>query len=188
MSGSIYDRLHERRATEEQEPKTPQLEATPPPPPPRYRTNELSFVRPDGFQDKTFHVLTQSETGPSPFSIVVGRSRITDSDKLETLAQRLLHEMEHSLSEFQLIAFQGDLTVDGVPARSVEYRWRQQGKPLQQIQILFFHQDEQGAPLSMQITGTSNNPLGMTDAERRRFEQFITSIVLNRKEADEDSA
>ncbi|GLU40016.1 hypothetical protein Pssp01_41090 [Pseudomonas sp. NBRC 100443] len=71
-----------------------------------------------------------------------------------------------------------------MPARSVEYRWRQQGKPLQQIQILFFHQDEQGGPLSIQITGTSNQPLGMTAEERQCFEQFVDSVQLRREGAE----
>ena len=187
MTGSIYDRLHQRQTIEEAPSEAVAVEAEPSPPS-RYRTNELSFIRPEGFLDKTFHVLTQSETGPSPFSIVIGRSRITENEALETLAQRLLKEMEHSLSEFQLIAFQSERTLDGVPARSVEYRWRQQGKPLQQIQILFFHQDEQGVPISMQITGTSNNPLGMPQEERQSFESFVESVRLNRKEAEPDQA
>jgi len=75
--------------------------------------------------------------------------------------------------------------VDGMPGRAIEYRWQQQDNPLQQIQILFLHQDEQGEPLLIQITGTSNNPQGMTDEERQRFVQFVTSVRLRREPADD---
>jgi len=143
---------------------------------PKYQTNELSCVRPPGFQDQTFHILNHPDTG---FSIVIGRSRITREETLAALAQRLLQEMESSLSEFELILSQGG-TIAGVPGHAIEYRWQQEGKPLQQIQILFLHQDEQGEPLSIQITGTSSNPQGMIDAQRQRFWQFISSVQLRR--------
>jgi len=149
----------------------------PAPSPLRYQTNELSFLRPAGFLDQTFHILNQPQTVPSPFSIVIGRSPISDGETLEAIAQRLLREMKDSLGEFELIVFQ-EGTVDGIPGRAIEYRWQQQDKPLQQIQILFLHQDEQGDPLLLQITGTSSNPQGLTDEERQRFGQFVTSVQL----------
>jgi len=155
---------------------------TPAPSPPRYQTNELSFLRPAGFLDQTFHILNQPQTALNPFSIVIGRSHISNEETLEAIAQRLLHEMKDSLSEFELIVFQEGM-VDGVPGRAIEYRWQQQDKPLQQIQILFLHQDEQGEPLLLQITGTSSHPQGMTDEERQRFGQFVTSVQLRRESA-----
>jgi len=172
MSTNIYDLLHQQpiNTASTTPPKLAENLS-------RYQTNELSFVRPAGFLDQTFHIFSQTETGPSPFSIVIGRSRISGEDTLEELTQRLQREMEHSLSEFKLIGLQ-EGGVDNLPARAIEYSWKQQGKTLQQIQILFLHQDEQGEPLSIQITGTSSNPQGMTDEERQRFITFVTSIRL----------
>ena len=78
MRTSIYDRISEQRLREEQRLEDERLaqEAldAPPPPPERFLTNELSFVRPGGFKDKTFHVFTLTDIGPSPLSVVVGRS------------------------------------------------------------------------------------------------------------------
>jgi len=152
------------------------------PSPARYQTNELSFLRPVGFLDQTFHILSQPQTVPYPFSIVIGRSHISSEETLEAIAQRVLREMKETLGEFELIVFQ-EGTIDDMPGRAIEYRWQQQNKPIQQIQILFLHQDEQGEPVLLQITGTSSHPQGMTDEERQRFRQFVTSVQLRRETA-----
>jgi hypothetical protein len=75
----------------------------PAPPPERFLTNELSFVRPAGFKDKTFHVFTLTDIGPSPLSVVVGRSVVEGDADLETVAQQLLKELGKSLSHLQWI-------------------------------------------------------------------------------------
>jgi len=173
MPTSIDDRLHQQKSNISPITQPANSAASPR----RYQTNELSFLRPAGFLDQTFHVLSQTDTGPSPFSIVIGRSRISNGEALEILARRLLHEMQDRLSEFELLLFQ-EGTVDGIAGRAIEYRWQQQGNPIQQIQILFLHQNEQDEPLLIQITGTSNNPQGMTDEERLRFRQFVSSVQL----------
>jgi len=173
MSANLYDRLQQRPV---QAQKTS-------PPPPRYLTNELSFVRPEGFVDQTFHVLVQAETQDNPLNIVIGRGRINAKETLESMTQRLLREMEQRLDEFHLIQFQAEQAIDGVPACSVECCWRQQGKRLHQIQILFLHQDEQGEALSLQITATSNNPWGMSAEERQGFARFLSSVRLHHKAA-----
>jgi len=155
--------------------------ASPPPSTARYQTNELSFLRPAGFVDQTFHVLSQADA-EHPFSIVISRSRIAHEETLAAIAQRLLHEMQDSLGDFELIASH-EGTIDGMAGRAIEYRWQQEGKPLQQIQLLFLHQDEQGEALLIQITGTSSTPQGMSEAERQRFGQFVASVQLRRESA-----
>ncbi|MNP73654.1 hypothetical protein D3C76_1704030 [compost metagenome] len=60
----------------------------------------------------------------------------------------------------------------------MEFRWRQQGQPIHQIQVMFLHQDEHGQRLLMQITATSNNPKGMTETEREAFTQVISSFEV----------
>ena len=47
-----------------------------------------------------------------------------------------------------------------------------------QLQLIFLHQDEHQQPLLMQITGTSNNPKGMTSEERRQFDALVETIEL----------
>ncbi|GLU40002.1 DcrB-related protein [Pseudomonas sp. NBRC 100443] len=184
MTENIYDRLQRYRKSEtESNEVTEELQA---PAPPRFHTNELSFVRPTGYLDKTFHVLTQSETGPSPFSIVIGRSTVQHEDELEIVAQRLLTEVENSLPNFSLIEPLAETTIAGTDARSVEYRWRQQGRPVHQLQVLFMHKDELDNLLLLQITGTSSNPLGMTEEEKDSFRAFLASIELASNQQDSE--
>lgn len=182
MRTSIYDRISEKRIREEQRLETERLEQealdAPPPPPERFQTNELSFIRPAHLKDKTFHVFTMTDMGPSPFSFVVGRSPIESGADLETMAQRLLGELKKSLSHVEWIEPLTPVQVAGFDARRVEFRWRQQGQPVHQVQLMFLHRDEHQQGLLMQITGTSNNPKGMTTEERCRFDELIASLEL----------
>jgi hypothetical protein len=185
MRGNIYDRISERREREERlERERLEKEALDalPPPPKFFLTNELSFRRPENIKDKTFHVFTLTDIGPSPFSLVVGRSPAELDADLETLAQQVLDEVQKSLSHLHWIEPVSPLEIAGVEARRVEFRWRQQGKPVHQVQLIFLHQDEYGRPLLMQITGTSNNPKGMTSEERRAFEEVVSSLELRKPE------
>lgn len=78
MRRNIYDRLSERREREEcleRERLEEEARNAEPPPPERFLTNELSFIRPENLKDKTFHVFTLTDIGPSPFSFVVGVRR-----------------------------------------------------------------------------------------------------------------
>lgn len=178
MSGNIYDRISERRKREEQEQQERELEEKMAAERARYLTNELSFVRPDNLKDKTFHVFTLTDVGPSPFSLVVGRSPVESEADLETLTQQLVDEIEKSLSHFQWVVPTTPATVAGIAARRLEFRWRQQGKPVHQVQLIFLHEDELTHPVLMQITGTSNDPKGMTDPERTAFEKLVETAQL----------
>lgn len=73
--GSLFDRISEARIREEkrlEEERLIQEALDAIPVPERFQTNELSFIRPEGFKDKTFHVFTLTDLGPSPFSVVIG--------------------------------------------------------------------------------------------------------------------
>ena len=176
---SIYDRIFERREEQERiENERVAQEEMKPPAPQRFQANELSFVRPESLRDKTFHVFTLTEFTPSPFSLVIGRSLAARDASLETLAQKLLGEVEKTLSHLQWIEPVTPTEVAGLEARQAEFRWRQQGRPIHQIQVMFLHQDEHGQRLLMQVTATSNNPKGMTQIEREAFTEVITSFEL----------
>ncbi|MNJ38040.1 hypothetical protein D3C77_328780 [compost metagenome] len=189
---SIYDRISEKRIREEQRLEKERLEQealnVEPPPPERFQTNELSFVRPANLKDKTFHVFTMTDIGPSPFSFVVGRSPVAADADLETLAQNLLGELKKSLSHVEWIEPVTPVEVAGLDARRVEFRWRQQGQPVHQLQLIFMHHDEHQQPLLMQITGTSNNPKGMTAEERRTFDAMVETLELRYPPEDEPEA
>ena len=191
MRRNIYDRLSERREREERlerERLEEEARNAESPPPERFLTNELSFVRPENLKDKTFHVFTLTDIGPSPFSFVVGRSPVEPDADLETLAQQLLGELKKTLSHVQWIEPVSPVEVAGLEARRVEFRWRQQGQPVHQVQLIFLHQDEHKRPLLMQITGTSNSPKGMTAEERSAFDRLVESLQLRYLPVNEGDA
>jgi hypothetical protein len=91
----------------------------------RFQTNELSFVRPESFKDKTFHIFTLTDLGPSPFSLVISRSVVAADTDLETVAQQLLAELEKTLAHLGWVEPLFPTMAAGVDARQVEFRWRQ---------------------------------------------------------------
>ncbi|WP_024658108.1 DcrB-related protein [Pseudomonas syringae USA007] len=179
--GSLFDRISEARIREEkrlEEERLIQEALDAIPVPERFQTNELSFIRPEGFKDKTFHVFTLTDLGPSPFSVVIGRSVVDQDENLESMAQQLLTELGKTLSHLDWLEPLFPTQVAGIDARQVEFRWRQQGQPVHQLQLIFLHRDEQGQTLLMQITGTSNNVSAMTPEERAAFFSIVETLEL----------
>jgi hypothetical protein len=179
---NIYDRLYDIRIAQEAEAKRLQEEqealAALPPPPERFQTNELSFARPIHLKDKTLHVFTETDEGPSPFSVVIGRTFIDSGADLETVAQRLLADLQKTLAHLEWDEPLASARVAGVEARRMAFNWRQQGVPVYQVQVLLLHHDEHVQPTLVQITGTSSNPRGMSLEERAIFDALIESVEL----------
>lgn len=179
MRTSIYDRISEKRIREEKRLEEERLkQAAMAPTPERFQTNELNFIRPTGFKDKTFHIFTLTDIGPSPLSVVIGRTVVAEGSDLEILAQELLADLKRALSHLEWIEHLAPAEAAGVQARRMEFKWRQQGQPVHQIQIVFLHLDELRQPLLMQVTGTSNNPKGMTPEEKSLFWALVASLEL----------
>ncbi|ORL62995.1 DcrB-related protein [Pseudomonas putida] len=181
MRGNIYDRLSERRKSEErlkQERLDVEVLCPAPQPQERFLANEISFVRPSDLKDKTFHVFAFADEGPSSLSVVIGRSRVANDTALEVLTQQLLADLNRSLSHLQWIDYPAPAKIAGVEARRLEYKWRQQGRLVHQIQFLFIAQDECGFDLLMQVTATSNDPKGMPLKERELFGSIVDSLQI----------
>jgi hypothetical protein len=179
---NIYDRLYEIRIAKEAEAKRLQEEqealAALPPLPERFHTNELSFARPKHLRDKTLHVFTVTDEGPSPFSVVIGRTLIEPEADLETVAQRLLADLQKTLAHLEWDEQLGAAQVAGIESRRMALNWRQQGVPVHQVQVLLLHHDEHLQPILVQITGTSSNPRGMSAEERASFDALIETVEL----------
>lgn len=180
----FYDRISEARIREEkriEEERLAQEALDAIPPPERFNTNELSFLRPHNFRDKTFHAFTLVDKEPSPFSLIIGRTVLTTDIDLESVAQQVLAELGKKLSHLEWIEPLFPISVAGIEARQVEFKWRQQGQPVHQLQLIFLHRDELGQTLVMQITGTSSNVGGMTPEERTTFLSVVETLELRNK-------
>ncbi|NRB57934.1 MAG: DcrB-related protein [Salinicola sp.] len=176
---SIFDNLHKRKDLEREEEDRTVLEEEEipdPGPPPRFHANELSFERPEGMQDGTWHVLSDNLNGPG-FSIVIGRAQVPSDQTLESLAQQVLKQLTESADPtFTKPLY--ELDIASVPARRMQFSRRQQGTLVHQDQVLLLTEDERQTPLLVQFIATSANPTGLTSDEKQRFEDFLASIEL----------
>ncbi len=119
-----------------------------------YYTNELVFDLPDQLKDKTFHIFSLSDDGPSEFNLVISRSGIDQDESLESYGIRLKAEMEKALPKFQSIS-SGVIVVAGISCWGMDYRWLNEGQWLHQRQANLFHQHAPGQRQVVQITATA---------------------------------
>lgn len=186
---SIYDLLHERKAAEDaaeakEEVETVEQEEEVELPPSRFQSNELSFVRPDGMQDATWHVLADNPLKPG-FTIVMGRTPVGENDDLETLAQQVQDQLSAS-AEPEFTQHLHVISVGGRDARRMKFSRRQQGSLVHQDQVLLLARDENDTPLLVQFIATGNTPSGMTVAERSRFEDMLATVEFRGEVAKGD--
>jgi hypothetical protein len=152
------------------------------PAPDRYRTNELSFDLPPGLKDKTHHVFTITDSGPSPFTVVISHSPIEPEDTLEAIAKRLVLELGRSLQQFRSIRQPEPIEVAGQTGCLLEYSWVQQGVKMQQKQVCLLHETLEKRQL-IQIAATSTDQGNQGLAWTHRFEQIVATVQLRPQEA-----
>jgi hypothetical protein len=142
-----------------------------------YFTNELSFDLPEALKDKTHHIFSLTDDGPSPFNLVISRHPIGDEDTLESYGRRLTAELQQALPKFDLIGT-STILVAGQTGWGLEYRWLNQGQWLHQRQATLFHQADSGARLAVQFTATV--PGDFSDRWKQEFAAILGSIRLRR--------
>lgn len=135
-----------------------------------YHTNELMFELPANLKDKTHHIFSLTDEGPSPFSLVISRHPIGEEETLESYGQRLASELGQSLPRFELIGSRL-IFVAGRSSWGLEYRWLNQGQWLHQRQAILFHQVKAGERLAVQVTATVAGEFS------ERWKQAFTAIL-----------
>jgi hypothetical protein len=142
-----------------------------------YLTNELSLELPAGLKDKTHHIFTLTDEGPSPFNIVIARNPVAEDETLESYGNRMVAELQRALPEYRLME-RGQTVVDKEPALRLQYRWLNQGVPMKQTQVSVFHTASPQLRQVIQITATTAND---TSAEWDRvFDDVIASTRLRK--------
>lgn len=145
-----------------------------------YHTNELIFDLPEILKDKTHHIFTVSEEGPSPFNLVISKLDVGLEDTLESYGARLAAEVAKALPNFQLIG-SGLIMVAGQPSWGLEYRWQNQGQWLHQRQASLFQYPEPGRKQAIQVTATVAGEF--TDEWKQMLSLILGSIRLRQSEA-----
>ncbi|CUI03126.1 DcrB-related protein [Massilia antarctica] len=153
-----------------------------------YRTNHATFEMPAQLKDKTMHMFTLSDNGPSEFCVVISHADAQAEDTLDNFAERLLAELGKALPDFQLDD-SGERAIDGTPAVELAYRWRNDSNLMHQRQVIVLLPGAgAGSQQAMMIAATCFQ--AFSTQWRAAFEGMLVSVRLrhNAPLAGNDSA
>jgi hypothetical protein len=88
-----------------------------------YQANEFTTTLPEGLKDKTVHIFSLTEDGPSPLAVIVTRERPQEGETLEAYVARQTQLLQKRLPLFRVLA-RRDATIDGQPAAQLDYAWQ----------------------------------------------------------------
>jgi hypothetical protein len=100
-----------------------------------YHADHATFALPAQLKDKTMHMFTLRDDGPSEFNVVVSHADVKPDESLDQFGDRLAKELTRALPRFQLKALTGR-RVDGAPALELAYSWRNEAGTMHQRQII----------------------------------------------------
>ncbi len=143
-----------------------------------YYTNELTFDLPEPLIDKTHHIFSLTQEGPSEFNLVISRHPIKQGETLPSYGDRLVTEMEKTLPQFELLA-KNDIIVAKHSALKLSYSWVQQGQVLHQIQVSFFYCPIPSQQQIIQITATTLNKF--SNEWEQTFVKLLDSVRLRQE-------
>jgi len=143
-----------------------------------YHANHATFALPAQLKDKTMHMFTLRDDGPSEFNVVVSHADVTPGERLEEFGDRLTKELTRALPRFQLKA-QSGRQVDGTPALELAYSWRNEAGFMHQRQIIVLVEGAKpGTVEAMLIAATCLSPF--SDEWNAAFDGIVDSIKLRR--------
>ncbi|MFB9240539.1 DcrB-related protein [Massilia antarctica] len=141
-----------------------------------YRTNHATFEMPAQLKDKTMHMFTLSDNGPSEFCVVISHADAQAEDTLANFAERLLAELGKALPDFQLDD-SGERAIDGTPAIELAYRWRNDSNFMHQRQVIVLLPGAgEGGRQAMMIAATCFQ--AFSTEWRAAFEGMLGSVKL----------
>ena len=146
--------------------------------PQQYHANHATFELPAALKDKTVHMFTLKDDGPSEFSVVISHADVQPEEKLAQFGERLVAELKRALPRFELKAL-NDRTIDGAPAIELSYSWRNEGNFMHQRQAITLTQGSKpGTSVAMMIAATCLQ--AFSDEWNAAFDAILDSTKLRR--------
>lgn len=102
-----------------------------------YHANDFIVALPDGLRDKTTHIFSLTDEGPSEVSIVIAKERPKSGETVELFIERLFTLLLSRLPAFRVLKREM-LRVDNQPAVSIEYTWASPEGPMFQRQVIVY--------------------------------------------------
>ena len=137
-------------------------------------------------KDKTAHILTLNDNGPSEFNVVISYANAKTEDSVQTFSAQLTEELKRALPGFQLKS-QRECTVDKTPAMEIFYSWTNQGNCLEQRQVItLVHGPLPDQMQAVLIAATCLN--SFSDKWNQAFDAMLASLKLRRPIGGDDDA
>jgi hypothetical protein len=119
-----------------------------------YHANEFQFHLPDALKDKTVHIFSLTDDGPSEFSLIVARDALRTGEDLGSYVLRQRELFGRNLPGFQHLA-DAEVTLDGRGAIQSDHTWRTPDGKMYQRQIAVISpQSPAESPQALVITAT----------------------------------
>lgn len=145
---------------------------------PQYHANSATFELPERLKDKTMHMFTLSDDGPSDFSMVISHADTQPGEQLQDFGTRLMTELGRALPRFQLRAMT-ERMLDGTSAIELAYSWRNDGNFMHQRQVIGLVEGAaEGSVQAILIAATCLKPF--TDEWNAAFDEVLGSVRLRR--------
>lgn len=144
----------------------------------QYRTNAVTFDLPPQLKDKSMHMFTLQDEGPSDFSMVMSHADTEPGEQVDDFANRLLQELGRALPKFQLKGM-SQRTLDGSAAVELAYSWRNDGIFMHQRQVITL----MGGPVpgtTQALLVAATCPKGFSDEWNAAFDAVLDSVKLRR--------
>jgi len=143
-----------------------------------YHANHATFELPAQLKDKTMHMFTLRDDGPSEFNVVVSHADVKPEESLDQFGDRLAQELTRALPRFQLKAMT-ERHVDGAPALELAYSWRNEAGYMHQRQVITLVQGSKpGTIEAMLMAATCMREF--SDEWNAAFDAIVDSIRLRR--------
>lgn len=143
-----------------------------------YHANHATFELPAQLKDKTMHMFTLRDDGPSEFNVVISHADVKPEERLDEFGDRLAMELTRALPRFQLKAM-SQRKVDGTPALELVYSWRNEAGTMHQRQVItLVAGSKPGTREALLIAATCL--AAFTDEWNAAFDAIVDSIKLRR--------
>lgn len=102
-----------------------------------YHGSDFLVALPSGLKDRTVHVFSLTDEGPSEVSLVVGQERPKVGETVELFAERLAADFFARLPMFRLLA-RKQIQVDLQPGVTLDFTWNSSEGGMYQRLILVY--------------------------------------------------
>ncbi|RLM04476.1 hypothetical protein BIY27_22325 [Gibbsiella quercinecans] len=147
----------------------------------QYFLQEGSLEIPEFFKDRTMNLFTLSENSASEFTFVVSRASASKDDKVQTIAARLVTELENTLQDFSL-KYSKITAIDGQQAIEIFYHFNNTESLIWQKQTIVLLDEGFNGKKIVCYIGTCPNNFG--DYYQRHYQSIIDSIKFRKEDND----